>query len=302
VKRGLKIVTVVVAAVAIVIVGVVIAASALSERKLHRSVNIEVAPVAFQNDAAAVERGKYLYGSRGCAECHGADGRGRTFIDDQKGGLYAKAPNISGGHGGVVANYTERDWVRAIRHGVSPQGRPLLIMPSEDYNRLTDADLAALVAYVRSLPPVDGEGAVLRLPLIVKALYAFGVVKDSAEKIDHSLPPSKPVPVGATVEHGAYVATMCIGCHGAGFSGGKIPGGPPDWPPAANLTPGAGSVMPRYQALDQFQAMMRTGKRPDGSAVSTVMPFGSLKTLNDTDLAALHTYLKTLSPRSAGNR
>ena len=60
----------------------------------------------------------------------------------------SRAPNISPGPGSVVAKYTPADWERSLRHGVKPDGRPLMIMPSEDYNRLTDADLGALVAYV----------------------------------------------------------------------------------------------------------------------------------------------------------
>ena len=85
-------------------------------------------------------------------------------------------------------------------------------------------------------------------------------------------------------------------------AGGKIPGAPPDWPPASNLTPGEGSVLPRYAEADAFIAMMRTGKRPDGSAVSKVMPFQSLANFNDTDLKAIHAFLKTLPPRKAGER
>jgi mono/diheme cytochrome c family protein len=175
-------------------------------------------------------------------------------------------------------------------------------MPSEDYNRLTDADFAALVAYVRSLPPVAGEAAELRLPLIVRALYGVGAVRDAAEKIDHRRPPSQPIAPAATAEYGGYVASMCIGCHGAGLSGGPIPGAPPDWPPASNLTPGEGGVMPRYDDAEKFIAMMRTGKRPDGSAVSKVMPFASLRNLNDNDLAAMHAFLRAMPPRKAGER
>ena len=108
--------------------------------------------------------------------------------------------------------------------------------------------------------------------------------------------------MAATVEHGQYVANMCMGCHGEHYSGGKIPGAPPDWPPASNLTPGEGSVLPRYPDADAFIAMMRSGKRPDGSAVSKVMPFTSLANFNDTDLKAVHAFLKTLPPRKAGER
>ena len=216
--------------------------------------------------------------------------------------MYVRSPNISPGTGSVVKGYNETDWVRTIRHGVTPQRRPMTLMPSRDYSRMTDADLAALVAYVRSLPPAEGGAAVIREPLIVKALYAVGVIKDDAETIDHRARPEAPIPEGVTAEHGRYVAFMCTGCHGDGFSGGKIPGTPPDWPPAANLTPGSGSAMPVYDNADKFGAMLRTGKRPDGSAVSAVMPFETLRMLNATDVGALYVYLRTLPPRPAGGR
>jgi ABC-type glycerol-3-phosphate transport system substrate-binding protein len=51
--------------------------------------------------------------------------------------------------------------------------------------------------------------------------------------------------------------------------------------------------MGRYDTLEKFAAMMRSGKRPDGTAVSTVMPFASLRALDDTDVAALYAYLTT---------
>ncbi len=65
-------------------------------------------------------------------------------------------PNISPGSGSVVANYRPGDWERTLRHGIKPNGRTAMIMPSEDYNRLIDDDLASLVAYVRQMPPARG--------------------------------------------------------------------------------------------------------------------------------------------------
>jgi cytochrome c553 len=132
-------------------------------------------------------------------------------------------------------------------------------------------------------------------------LYGFGAIKDAAAKIDHSLPPAQPVPVAADARHGAYVANMCIGCHGEHLSGGKIPGGPPDWPPAANLTPGENSAMTRYPDAQRFMAMLRSGKRPDGTPIK-VMPFESLGKLSDVDVQAVYAYLKTVPPRAAGGR
>jgi len=269
----------------------------LAARKMTRTIDVRVQPVAYAIDAAAVARGKYLYESRGCADCHGANGGGREFVNDGK--LRLAGPNITSA--GVAAGYQPQDWVRTIRHGVKPVGQPVMIMPSEDYNRWTDADLAALVSYVSSLPPAQGGAAVLELPLPVRVLYAFGAIKDAAEKIDHSLPPAQPVPQAVNAQHGAYVANMCIGCHGEHLSGGRIPGGPPDWPPAANITPGAGSAMARYPGAAQFITMLRSGKRPDGTPIK-VMPFESLGKLSELDAQALYEFLKTIPPRPAGNR
>ena len=300
-KKTIRILVIVILAVVALGVALAIAGKVLGERKANRNVTVTVSPIALVNDTANIARGKYLFESRACMECHAQDGHGGDVVKDD-GGMYVHAPNLTPGKGSVTAQYTAEDWVRTIRHGVKPNGKPALIMPSEDYNRLTDEDLIALVAYARSLPPVDGQGTEIRLPLPVKALYAAGVIKDSAERIDHALPSPAPMPAAVNAAHGAYVANGCIGCHGDKLSGGKIPGTPPDWPPAANLTPGKGSVMVNYETPDKFRAMLRSGKRPDGSAVSTVMPFRSLAKLDDTDVDAIYVFLKTVPPRDAGNR
>lgn len=204
---------------------------------------------------------------------------GRVFVDD--GSLRIAGPNIS--PAGVTAAYKPEDWVRASRHGVKPNGQPTMIMPSEDYNRFTDQDLASLVAYARSLRPVQGTAPAMRLPLPVRILYGFGAIKDAAEKIDHSLPPAQPIPEAVDAKHGACVANICIGCHGAYLSGGE------------------GSSMTRYKDSAAFIAMLCSGKRPDGTPIK-VMPFESLSKLNDVDSQALYEYLKTVVPRPAGGR
>ena len=288
---------------AIALLGAALFAGAvwMGERKMQRVVEVRVVPVPFTREPAALRQGKYLFESRGCGECHGMDGRGRVMIDSPNG-LHVRTPSIAPGPGSAVAGYAESDWVRAVRHGVDPKGRPLLIMPSDDYNRMNDGDFAALVAYARSLPPGAGEPATIRFPAFMKALFATGAIQDSAARIDHRRPPAAAVPVAATVEHGAYVANMCIGCHGPNFAGGKIPGTPPDWPPASNLTPGEGGVMQRYDTWGKLAAMMRTGKRPDGSAVNPGMPFATLGNLNDIDVQAMHAFFATLPARKLGER
>lgn len=261
----------------------------LADARMHRTIEVAVRPVAVPDGERALERGRYLYRSRGCVDCHGADGSGRSFVDDGDG-LRIHGANLTTGAGSAVARYRTEDWVRAVRHGVAPSGRPLLAMPSEDYNRFTDADLGALIAYVRTLAPASGGPAEVRLPLAARILYGFGAIPEAAAKIDHARAPQEPVAEGVTPAHGAYVANMCLGCHGPQLLGGRIPGSPPDWPPAPRLAPGEGSVMADYPDADALIRLFRTGKRADGTAVR-VMPFESLREMNETDLRALHLYL-----------
>ena len=269
--------------------GTVLAGLQLAEARMHRTIDVAVQAVVLPDDERALERGRYLYRSRGCIDCHGADGTGRTFVDDGNG-LRIHGANLTTGPGSAVTRYRTEDWVRSIRHGIAPSGRPLLVMPSEDYNRFTDADLGALIAYVRGLRPAPGEPAEVKLPLAARVLYGFGAIPEAAMKIDHARAPEQAVAEGVTPAHGAYVVNMCFGCHGQQLLGGRIPGGPPDWPPAPRLAPGEGSVMANYPDAESLIRLFRTGKRADGSAVR-VMPFESLRETSETDLRALHLYL-----------
>lgn len=105
---------------------------------------------------------------------------------------------------------------------------------------------------------------------------------------------------GVTVAYGRYLAAGCTGCHGPNLSGGKIAIGPPDWPPAANLTPHASGRLRNWSEADLLHAM-RQARRPDGSALNPVMPavFGNM---TDVELRALWQYLRTLPPAATGER
>lgn len=283
------------AGTAAVVAAAAFAAAWVGERKAQRVVDVQVAAVAIRDDPAAIAHGKYLYESRGCMECHGAGGGGKQVIDDP-GGLRVRAPDLTRANPAIAA-YQPVDWVRSIRHGVAPSHRPLLVMPSEDYNRLSDEDLGALIGYLRSLPAAMGAPAEITMPWLVRALYGVGVVQDAASKIDHSLPAQQAMVPEPTPRYGAYVANVCLGCHGPEFRGGKIPGAPPDWPPAADLRPVPGGAMARYGQPAAFIEMMRSGKRPDGTALSRVMPFDSFGRMNDTELTALYLFLAGLPQR-----
>lgn len=264
-----------------------------SHRLFNRVVVVTAAPVPYASirNPESLARGEYLYKSRDCAACHGDDGAGRLHIDDPIG-LKVRSANLTRGAGSAVAGYGEADWVRAIRHGVGPGGRPLFVMPSENYNRLTDGDLADLVAYLRSLPPRDSQPAQFTLPLLVRLVHGAGQIPDAAAKIDHTLPPQAAAATGDAVAQGRYVVQSCIGCHGAQLQGGPIPGAPPSWPAAANLSGDAAGVMQRYTTEAAFKKLLREGRRPDGSAVDPKMPTNPH--LSEQDLDALFAYLRSL--------
>lgn len=270
-----------------------------SNAKLKQSFSVTPRPVAILTDATALARGKHLAETRGCNECHGKDYAGDKVIEDgAMGKVYG--PNLTRGKGSRTAAFKDEDWVRAIRHGVGPDGRGLFIMPSEEYQHFSDPDLGALIGFLKSVPPVDRERVAIELGPVSRVLLTANKIKLPAATIDHANVRPAAVPTGVTVEYGRYVAAGCIGCHGPNFSGGKIEVGPPSWPEAANLTPHESGRLAKWSEAD-FLNVIRTGKRPDGTEVNPVMPraFGRM---DDTELKAMYAYFRTLPPLEKGTR
>ena len=117
--------------------------------------------------------------------------------------------------------------------------------------------------------------------------------------IDHANVKPAVVTPAVTVDYGRYIAVGCTGCHGDNFSGGKIKIGPPDWPPAANLTPHADGRLAKWTEEDFIRAL-RTAKRPDGTELNPVMP-RAFAALDDVELKAIWMYLKTLPAAPTGS-
>lgn len=271
----------------------------LSNRRLSKTYAIDVAPVTVPTGAEAIARGEHVFRTRGCAECHGEDASGATIVDDPMLGL-ATGANLTPGKGGIGGTLADVDYVRAIRHGVAPDGRPLAVMPSDDYTPMADSDLLPLIAYLKQVPPVDHEVP----PVTFRPLGMFLVIKGdfapSAEKIDHSAVAASAPPEGATAEYGAYLANTCKGCHGPTLSGGKIAGGPPDWPPAQNLTPDPATGLGQWTEADFIKAI-REQTRPDGTKLNEVMPAAQFARMTDTELKAIWAYLLTVEAKPVGN-
>ena len=149
-RRGLQLAGLV-AVLALGFAGWVFAAS---EARLERHYSVRDSELAAPAGVDALERGRHLVTAVAqCTTCHGEDLGGRVIAEDfWFGRLHAS--NLTPGRGGIAAR-TDAALVRSIRHGLKPDGRPLLMMPSHYLQRLSDADLNAVIVALRSLPPVD---------------------------------------------------------------------------------------------------------------------------------------------------
>jgi cytochrome c553 len=287
------------AALIVLIVIAIGAVYVVSNHLLTQHIEVAAAQPIVDLRHGDTARGEHLvHAIAGCSDCHGANLGGRLFISDPAlGTVYA--PNLTRGTGGAASTYTDADWVRALRHGVRRDGTPLLIMPSQDFAALSDADLAAIVSYIVGQPPVANTTPRVRVGPVGRALYATRQLPIAALEIQRTRPQPSTVRPGVSVAYGAYLARAggCMSCHGAHLSGGHLNGAPSD-PPAQNLTP-AGDL--GHWTFDQFRQSIRTGVRPNGTHINTFMPWPTIAQMTDDELLAIYKFLKSVPPRPTGN-
>lgn len=268
-----------------------VAVSALyvwSTWRLRRSYEVAVTAIPIPTDAASIERGRHLATNVAlCSGCHGKDFGGKMFFDGGAMMATLPAPNLTRGKGGIGASYNDTDWLRSVRHGVAPGGRALVFMPAGDFARFSAEDIGAIVAYVKSRPPVDREwpratvGPIGRALLLAHTRELLPVLA-----IDHAAPPPGTAPAGDLVAKGQHLVSVagCRGCHTPELIGGA---GPP---------PGSGNITP--VGLDgwteqDFVAALRTGTAPGGRQIAESMPraYGAM---TDDELRAIWSYLRTV--------
>lgn len=171
-------------------------------------------------------------------------------------------------------------------------------MPAEDFQLMSDEELSDVVAYIRSLPPVDNVVPAKHLGPLGKILVATGGLPLSADRIasHEAAHPEYPPPTEVSIEFGRHLAGICSGCHGESLAGGPIPGGDPSWPPARNITPDPTAL--GSWTYPQFVAAMRGGTRPDGTPLrepmSNIAPYA--QNMSDTELEAIWAYLQSVPP------
>jgi mono/diheme cytochrome c family protein len=266
--------------------------------KLHGKYDVPVEPIAIPADQASITRGEHVATIHMCQQCHTDNLAGQTAGAPIM--ITLSVPNLTSGAGGVGVTNTDQDWVRAIRHGVGHDDRGLVLMPSAVWYYLSDEDLADLIAYLKSLPPVDKQLPPTDLGPLGRVMLTLGQLPPeiipNVTVIDHDSPrPVAPKP-GVTLEYGKYLTTTCTLCHGENLNGQTVREGGNMYV-APNLTRG-GEV--GFWSEEQFIATMRTGVTPGGHPLSQFMPWKYFGQMTDDELKAVWMYLQSLSPLPQG--
>ena len=267
----------------------------------------------FEPSPARLQRGEYLVRNvAGCLFCHseldpsveglpvmaGTAGAGRSFA--QEGIDFLVSSNITPDQATGAGRWTDDMLARAIREGVGNDGRTLFpLMPYVNYHKMSDEDLASVISYIRSLPPVRKQQPKSNVPFPVNRFI---------NAVPQPLDAPVPEPDLSTPEkRGEYVVTMasCGDCHtpmddkGQYIAGLEFAGGSmfmyTDREPraAANLTPAVNGIP--YYTEDLFLETIRTGRVRERK-ITDVMPWGHYRNMSDEDLKGIFVYLKTLKP------
>jgi cytochrome c553 len=238
--------------------------------------NIAVETINIPTDADAVARGKHIATIWACTRCHGADLGGTVIMNDPLAGMVPllgtiPASNLTSGEGGIATSYTDADWVRAIRHGVTPDGHVEVLM--FDYSSMSDQDLGDLIAYLKQIPPVDTNDVEIRYGPLVPIFSGIGLLTPAAQRIDHDAArPADPTP-GATNEYGEYLSAVCVACHGNSI-GYAVNG----W------------------EQEEFIRTFQTGVLSDGKQFGPTMSSATFREMTDTELNALWLYFINREP------
>ena len=261
-------------------------------------------------------RGKYLveglvqcflchseidYAHRGTQPLHGKKGGGFVFPADESEvplPYRVVAPNISPDPDYGAGKWKDSDFVRALRQGIGHDGRTLFpLMPFNYFRHLSDADLASIIVYERSIAPVHIQRPKTELP------------QDVMQTLQ-PLPPLERVPEpdkSSPGKYGEYLVTVghCDLCHtpvdekGNALAGMSFAGGAPMVGPwgttvaSLNLTPDPSGIS--YFDERMFIDTIRNGS-VKARLLSNAMPWGYFRNLTDEDLKAIFAYLRTLKP------
>jgi mono/diheme cytochrome c family protein len=260
---------------------------------LNPTLNLPPDNVSIPTDPSSIEHGKHLVQVI-CSDCHTSDLSGKNMISAPFGRI--DSANLTPSKSGAGSEFKDVDWVRVLRHGVDDKGRALVVMPAQEFWNFSDQDLGDIVAYLKTLPPVDKQHKDPQINILGKIMFGAGMFgKDivPAGVIAHSQRPPV-IPVGATAQYGEYLidVTGCHSCHGTQLAGGKS--AKPGAIDASNLTPG-GDLKTWGKA--EFINTVRTGVSPNGHKLNPdEMPWKFIGKYTDDELTAIFLHLQSIQP------
>lgn len=292
---------------------VVVAAVILVELRWKRTFDDPLPNLRASTDTAVIARGRYLiYGPAHCAYCHNTAETGAALDRGEQpplsGGMVFKlpvgtfrTPNLTPDSATGIGAVSDGQLARMVRYGVRRDGRAAV--PFMNFHDMSDADLVAVVSYLRSQPAVSHAVPPHEPNFIGKAVLAF-VIKPIGPK---GVPPQES-PEGVTVERGAYLVRSvaeCADCHtersmmSGAFTGPRLAGGVAMESDSAgiefvppNLTPEPRTGRIAAWSEDQFVARFRQGRVIPASP----MPWNAFARMSDDDLRAIYRYLRTVPP------
>jgi mono/diheme cytochrome c family protein len=281
-KRVLRWIGLGFAAVATLVVFVGLGAFAASEAMIRWPHAKPPVVMAAATDPDAVARGRRLATVAGCHDCHGGDFSGKLF-HDEPAIIRAWAPNLTL----AVAQQSDAELDRAIRHGVAADGRTLWVMPSEAFAQLSDAEAADLLAYLRSFAPRGVKQPHIQVGPVGRVGVLLGKF-DSAPTALEKARDRRPADLGVELAQGRSLARACAECHGADLKGGGATGAP-------DLT-----IAGAYDAED-FEKLLRTGMAAGNRKVGLMTEIAPVRfnVWSHEEIGALHAYLKARAQKAS---
>jgi mono/diheme cytochrome c family protein len=255
-----------------------------SSRIINKRYPFNPHSVAVPSDSASLAHGERFARVR-CMGCHTESLTGQVFFDEPNVARLV-APNVPA----KLATLTDAEFAGFLRTGVRKDGTSPFVMPPPGFYHISDADLGALIAYIRSLPVVADTLPRNTYRLLGRLGVALGEFKTSVADFDTTVARVGDDPAWATTRHGEYLARMiCTECHGLRLTGDSAAAGGEGRSPALGGAVG--------YSLDQFTILLRTGTPREATTKLGLMAevaLGSLKHLTDEEVAAIYGYIKAL--------
>lgn len=246
---------------------------AASEYLIRRDHHIAPVAITVPHDAASVSEGARLATMLGCPSCHG-NGKGAVWTPVDRWYGQVAPPAIAR----RLADYSDAEAARLIRHGVTRHGATLFVMPTWSERNIADDDLGRIIAWARTLRPAPDDslaetwwGPKARWQMLSGDLRQSAVAESVAPK-------ARPTDTGRY-----FTQALCAECHDLHA----------DRTHDGETVPALAPIAAAYGDAD-FQRLLRTGVAAGGRKLGlmTTIVGENLHVLHDDEIAMIHRYLK----------